>query len=134
MRIFFIAFMELVFLSNNAISQHRLEIEITEFRNDKGLLMLQLFDDNRKIVAQVKENIIDNKSTVTFNELKQGKYGIRFFHDENLSGEMETNMFGKPVEGYGFSNNVTGKFGPPVFEKWLFDLSEDKKITLKPVY
>ena len=77
--------------------------------------MLQLFDDNRKIVAQVKENIIDNKSTVTFNELKQGKYGIRFFHDENLSGEMETNMFGKPVEGYGFSNNVTGKFGPPAF-------------------
>lgn len=134
MRIFFIAFMELVFLSNNAISQHRLEIEITEFRNDKGLLMLQLFDDNRKIVAQAKENIIDNKSTVTFNELKQGKYGIRFFHDENLSGEMETNMFGKPVEGYGFSNNVTGKFGPPAFEKWLFDFSEDKKITLKPVY
>jgi len=57
MRIFFIAFMELAFLSNNAISQHRLEIEITEFRNDKGLLMLQLFDDNRKIVAQAKENI-----------------------------------------------------------------------------
>jgi len=46
---------------------------------------------------------------------------------------METNMFGKPTEGYGFSNNVTGRFGPPPFEKWLFDLNQDKTIVLKPV-
>ena len=58
----------------------------------------------------------------------------RFYHDENLNQVMETNMVGKPTEGYGFSNNVTGKFGMPPFEKWLFTLNEDKTIVLKTVY
>jgi uncharacterized protein (DUF2141 family) len=51
-----------------------------------------------------------------------------------MNGKMETNLVGKPTEGYGFSNNVTGKFGPPPFEKWLFEINGDKKILLKPTY
>ena len=47
---------------------------------------------------------------------------------------METNLLVKPTEGYGFSNNVIGKFGPPPFEKWLFEVNENKKIVLKPTY
>jgi len=47
---------------------------------------------------------------------------------------METNLVGKPTEGYGFSNNVIGKFGPPQYEKWLFEINSDIKITLKPTY
>ena len=44
-----------------------------------------------------------------------------------MNGTMETNLVGKPTEGYGFSNNVTGKFGPPPFEKWLFDINNRQK-------
>jgi uncharacterized protein (DUF2141 family) len=51
-----------------------------------------------------------------------------------MNGKMETNLAGKPTEGYGFSNNVIGKFGPPPFEKWLFEVSGDKKIVLMPTY
>jgi len=51
-----------------------------------------------------------------------------------MNGKMEKNLVGKPTEGYGFSNNVTGKFGPPAFEKWLFEITGDKKIILKPTY
>ena len=47
---------------------------------------------------------------------------------------METNLIGKPTEGYGFSNNVIGKLVLPPFEKWLFELNGDKKIILKPTY
>ena len=43
-------------------------------------------------------------------------------------------LFGKPTEGYGFSNNVIGTFGAPPFEKWLFEINGDKKIILKPTY
>lgn len=121
-------------ISDFAVSQCRLEVEITDFRSNKGALMLQLFDENRNIVGQEKGIIQDKKCTVSFNGIKSGKYGIRFFHDENLSGQMETNLFGKPVEGYGFSNNTKGLLGPPSFEKWLFDLTGDKKIILKTVY
>jgi uncharacterized protein (DUF2141 family) len=124
----------LLMFSGFAMSQNRLDVEITGFRSNKGVLMLQLFDENQKVVAREKGIIQDKKCTVSLNGINSGKFGIRYFHDENLSGQMETNLFGKPVEGYGFSNNVKGKFGPPSFEKWLFDITADKKITLKIVY
>lgn len=121
-------------ISNYSLSQSRLAIEINEFRNDKGVLMLQLFDENHKVIAQEKVFIKYKKCSVNFLDLPSGKYGVRFFHDENLSGKMETNFVGKPIEGYGFSNNVTGKFGPPPFDKWLFVINLDKKIAMKPIY
>lgn len=127
-------FLILLLISTSVVSQHKLEIEIAGFRSSNGVMMLQLFDEKQKVVDQKMEDIYDNKCVVLFGDLKPGKYGVRFFHDENLSGKMETNLFGKPVEGYGFSNNATGKFGPPPFEKWLFDLNNDKKITLKTIY
>jgi uncharacterized protein (DUF2141 family) len=50
----------------------------------------------------------------TFKDLEKGTYAIKLFHDVNNNGKMDTNMFGIPQEGYGFSNNV-GKFGEPDF-------------------
>ncbi len=124
----------LVFLTFNSFSQHRLEIEITDLRNDKGALMIQLIDIQHKVVCQKKEQVVNRKCTVEMEVPASGKYGVRYFHDENHSGKLETNIVGKPTEGYGFSNNARGKFGPPPFEKWLFDLSGDLKIELKTEY
>ncbi len=70
----------------------------------------------------------------TINNLVAGKYAVRFYHDENMNGVMETNLVGKPTEGYGFSNNVTGRFSMPPFEKWLFEMNDDKKIAINAVY
>jgi uncharacterized protein (DUF2141 family) len=121
-------------ISNICISQVKLDIEIIDIRNNSGNIMLQLFDRNEKLVIQEKSPVKDNKCSFSFPNLKPGKYALRYFHDENLNGKMETNLVGKPTEGYGFSNNVIGKFGPPPFEKWLFEINEDKKIVLKPKY
>ena len=96
--------------------------------------MLQLFDSTQKVLTQEKCIIIDNKSSFSVPNLRPGKYAVRYYHDENMNGKMETNLVGKPTEGYGFSNNVIGKFGPPPFEKWLFEVTGDKKIILKPTY
>jgi len=121
-------------ISNYAASQYNLEIEISEIKNNEGNIMLQLFDENQKVLTQKMSAIKDKKCAFSVKNLKPGKYAVRYYHDENLNGLMETNILGKPTEGYGFSNNATGKFGPPPFEKWLFELKEDKKIVLKPVY
>jgi uncharacterized protein (DUF2141 family) len=123
----------LMMITNLAFSQFRLDIEITEIQNNKGYIMLQLFNSKEEIVAQEKLTIKPGLS-VSFKDLKPGKYAVRYYHDENMNGKMETNLVGKPTEGYGFSNNVTGKYGPPPFEKWLFEVVEDKKIILKPTY
>jgi uncharacterized protein (DUF2141 family) len=96
--------------------------------------MLQFFDGKEKILAQEQSPVKDNKCLFSFTNLTPGKYAVRYYHDENMNGKMETNLVGKPTEGYGFSNNVIGKFGPPPFEKWLFEIDGDKKIVLKPTY
>lgn len=115
-------------------SQCRLEVTISGIRNDKGNIMLQLFDENEKVFKQEIIQITGKKCMVDFKDIRPGKYAIRYYHDENMNGKMETNLVGKPTEGYGFSNNVLGKFGPPTFEKWLFDVKEDKKINLEITY
>lgn len=113
-------------------AQCTLGIEITGLKNDNGLIMLQVFDENHNVAAQEKGIIKDKKCSIAIKNLKPGKYGIRYFHDENMSGKLESNGFGIPIEKYGFSNNAAGLFGPPSFNKWLFELKGDKTIYLKP--
>jgi uncharacterized protein (DUF2141 family) len=115
-------------------SQFKLDIEIDSIRNNTGNILLQLFDESEKVLLQELSPIAENKCSFSIPDLKPGKYAVRYYHDENLNGKMDTNLVGKPTEGYGFSNNVVGKFGPPPFEKWLFEIVADKKIVLKPTY
>ena len=124
----------LICFSNSSYSQYKLDIEISEIRSNKGNIMLQLFDGKEKVLSQEQNPVKDNRCLFSFTNLTPGKYAVRYYHDENMNGKMETNLVGKPTEGYGFSNNVIGKFGPPPFEKWLFEINDNKKIVLKPTY
>jgi uncharacterized protein (DUF2141 family) len=124
----------LLLITSIAAGQHILEIEITGIRNNKGEILLQLFDEDQKVIDQQKSIVENNKCKIKCSNLKPGKYAFRFFHDENLSGIMETNEIGIPKEGYGFSNNGAGLFGPKPFKFWLFDFKTDKKIVAKIRY
>jgi len=134
MRRIYILLTCLILSSNWVFAQLTLEIEITGLHNNTGNLMLQLLDENEKIITQEIGQIKDKLSSFSIHNLNPGKYAIRYYQDENLNGTMETNKFGKPLEGYGFSNNVTAPFSMPPFEKWIFELKEDKKLQLKITY
>jgi uncharacterized protein (DUF2141 family) len=135
MRNFLLTTAGLVFLANFSYSQITLKIEISDLRNNEGKIMLQIFDEKETVVSQQIVDINKDKSCrFIAPNLSAGKYAVRFYHDENLNQKMETNMVGKPSEGYGFSNNVTGKFSMPPFKKWIFSLTRDTTIVLKTVY
>jgi uncharacterized protein (DUF2141 family) len=134
MKKFFLIFFGLILISNFSFSQFKLDVEIIEIKNNTGKIMFQLFDGNEHIIKQEAGVITDKKCSFSIGTLTAGKYAVRYYHDENLNGKMETNKVGKPTEGYGFSNNVVGKYGMPPFEKWLFEINGDKKIVLKPTY
>lgn len=53
-------------------------------------------------------------------ELGPGKYAASLFHDKNNNGKLDKNFIGIPKEGFGFSNNAKGSFGPPKFEDAVF--------------
>lgn len=117
-----------------ASCQYSLQVEITGLKNNIGVVLLQLFDENEKIVTQAKGEIKDLKSLIIINDLRPGRYGFRYFHDENMSKKLETNMLGIPKEGYGFSNDAVGPFGPKPFREWLFELNQNKILSVKTRY
>lgn len=134
MKKFMILVVALSLLLKSVSGQYSLEIEIAGLRSNNGLIMLQLFDEKNKLISQVKGIIADKKSITMIKDLRPGKYAFRYYHDENLSELMETNRLGIPKEGYGFSNNAYGPFGPKPFTEWLFEINEDKKMAAKTKY
>ena len=134
MKKIFIILSGVFFLGKCASGQYSLQVDITGLKNNTGFILLQLFDENEKIVTQVKGDIKDLKSTIVIKDIKPGKYGFRYFHDENMSRNLETNVLGIPREGYGFSNDAVGPFGPKPFKEWLFELNQNKILSVKTRY
>ena len=115
-------------------SQIILTVEIDQLRNNNGKLLLELNNENEEVIKGFSEVITDNKCIVVIKDLKPGKYAFKYFHDENNDEEINTNFMGIPREGYGFSNNAKGAFGPPSFDKMLFELSKPDTVRCIPSY
>jgi uncharacterized protein (DUF2141 family) len=107
-------------------SQFVLTIEINDLRNSNGQILLEFTNEKGEKITGIAQNITDNKCVIVVNNLKQGKYAFKYFHDENKNENLNVNWMKIPKEGYGFSNNAKGTFGPPPFEKTIFEIKEDK--------
>lgn len=116
-----------------SFAQNSLTIEIN-VRNNDGQVLMQLFNENHDELKSLKGIIINQKGVIVIDNLKPGKYAFRFFHDENKNNKLDTNIVGLPTEGYGFSNDAKGKFGPPAFNTWIFELNGNSTITCTPTY
>lgn len=104
----------------------KLTVVIKGFENEIGDCRFAL-DDSEEVFEKEdtvwigKELPIINKEVVvTIDSLKFGEYAIRVFHDENKDNVVNTNILGIPTEDYGYSNDASGWFGPPSWEKAKF--------------
>ena len=105
-------------------------VRITGFASDEGDCWFAL--DNSMEVYESEDSvfigkilpIINSEVLLTIDSLKYGSYAIKVFHDENINGELDSNFLGIPTEDYGFSNDASGWFGPPRWEKAMFLLNE----------
>lgn len=52
-----------------------------------------------------------------------GTYAVQAHHDVNANGRIDTNFFGYPLEGIGFSRNAPFRFGPPRFADAAYSIS-----------
>jgi uncharacterized protein (DUF2141 family) len=110
-----------------------LEVVITDLESDEGVLVVALLESAAQYDAgdsSFRSNetvpIHDSKASVTFEQIPYGTYAIKIFHDENSNGELDTNFVGFPKEGFGFSNDAMGRFGPPSFEQAAFVIEAEK--------
>jgi uncharacterized protein (DUF2141 family) len=53
---------------------------------------------------------------VVLENVVPGRYAVSFIHDENENKKLDTNFLGIPTEGFGFSRDAMGTFGPPGFD------------------
>jgi len=124
----------MAFTSIDGLTQSQLNIEITNLRNNDGVVILELFDANEKVIKKITKPITSKKCTIQIENLENAHYAIRFLHDENSNGDLDKNWIGMPKEGYGFSNDAFGFFGPKDFSEWLFELKSDTTLVFKTNY
>lgn len=133
-------------LSNSTIREVNdapLKIKIINLRNNDGHVLLSLFKDGigypnqpEKSFRKIKLPISNNTAYVSFTNLPSGSYSVAILHDENDDEKMNKTFLGLPKEGYGFSNNVMGTFGPPSLRKasFLYLENQPKDIIIQSRY
>ena len=122
-----------VFLNFNTINlqNHTLSVKLIGFDNDKGKAFLLLLDKNEKEISSKIVQIKNKEAIAIFNDLPDGNYAVKAFHDANNNQKLDTNLLGIPKEKWGVSNNLKAKFGPPDFKKMLFEVNSNKSILVK---
>jgi len=111
-------------------------------RSANGSLGLAVFNSESafprapQAFASVRIKAGQGDAVFTFHGLPPGKYAVSTYHDDNDNGKLDTDAFGFPTEGLGFSNEArVTTTGPPPFAKAAFDLGDEKKsVTIKLVY
>jgi len=121
-----------------------LNLTVEGIQDAEGRIAIAIFnseagfpDDHEKAVKHffVPLKKPDRSVTIAINDLPSGQYAIALFHDNNLSGKLETNLFGIPRKGYGFSNNVNPSLRSAYFEEAVFTLLEQgQAMTIKMIY
>lgn len=118
-------------------ASHDLEVEIEGIPNTKGTLFIGLFNSSASFPQfgkQYKGIVIDHNAktyTYKFKDLPQDTYALAIYHDENNNRKLDKNLFGAPIEAYGFSNNARETFSAPSFESAKIKLDRNKKIVIR---
>ena len=137
-----IAFVVVILNSSFSNPASNISIEIINLKSNKGYVLVSLFNDAKGFpnsaaaaVGKTKVQIHNGRAMASFTNLPGGKYAAAILHDENNNLKMDFNLVGMPKEGYGFSNDAKGFFGPPSFEKAAFVVEGgDKRVIIKASY
>jgi len=74
-------------------------------------------------------------NVLKFPGVVPGSYAVMVYHDENGNGKLDKSPSGMPLEGWGFSRNARGHYGPPAFDAARIDIKAGTNdIALDMVY
>ncbi len=114
-------------------------LQVSTFRNTKGVLGCQLYDTSAgfpdtwptdpKLRSRVP--VAGATTTCTFRDMPAGTYAAAVIHDENSNGKLDTNFLGIPTEGYGISNNHTHALSRPSWEESRFTVKGGTIVTTR---
>lgn len=138
-----LSFTGVISIVDRPIPEEGIRVDVTNLRNNNGHVLISVFkegsgypDSPDKAIRKGRILIKDNKAWILFTGLPAGSYAIAILHDENDDQKMNKTGLGLPKEGYGFSNNVMGAFGPPSYSRASFRHSPNTltKVSIKIKY
>jgi len=104
-----------------AQSGNVITVAVEGVRNDKGTVRCGLYNSPNGFREPGKEYkgvaapIAGGRANCVFDNVPPGTYAVAVFHAENNETVLQTGMFGKPKQGYGFTRDAKGTMGPPSF-------------------
>jgi uncharacterized protein (DUF2141 family) len=130
-RLLFWLALSLVWLPSNGFAQTEcpsINVKIQNISNNTGVIACAIFESEKgfpgkflKFASKTMITQITGKdASFEFSDIKPGKYAIAVIHDENCNGKLDTNMFGIPKEGYGFSSGAEVAMSAPSFSDAVF--------------
>ena len=122
-------------LASSICAQNEVTVVVPNVKQIKGTMMVCLVKEESDFLKDCFQGesikVESKETTAVFTDVPEGEYAITIFHDKNSDGKLNTNFIGIPKEPYGFSNNPMALFGPPSYEKCLFEVKGDLKITVE---
>lgn len=116
-------------------SLSKLVINVSGMENINGKLNVALYNNsdnfnNPELVYKELFLTLPSQSmTVTFDSIPAGTYAFALFHDENDNQVLDQNFLNIPQEGFAFSNNAMGTFGPPSYNQAKFNIPKNSTVT-----
>ena len=120
---------------NNTNTFATLTINLSGMQNTNGKVNVALynnsssFNDPNQSYRSLFLNCTGNTMSIFLDSLPAGDYAFAIFHDENNNQQIDQNFLGIPTEGFAFSNNAMGNFGPPSWTQAKFTAATGTAIT-----
>lgn len=118
-------------------SKKNLTVTITGITSLKGEMRIGLyteindFPDPDDVLTYQYLPVNASELKTVFELEPNKKYAIAVHQDLNQDGKLNKNIFGKPTEPYGFSNNPNIWFRAPSFDECSFNSDAVQEIVIK---
>ena len=105
----------------------KLTVVVSNVKSEKGYVRVALYNSSKsfmiKPVLTAEAKAREGHVMVVFEDIPEGDYAATVLHDLNNNKKMDENLLGIPKEGFGFSNDAMGAFGPPLFKECVFPVA-----------
>lgn len=90
----------------------------------------EIYEQKTGVYKSASLPIENLESEYIFEGIPFGEYAFKVFHDENSNEKLDFSFLGFPLEAYGFSNDASGLFGPPDWDKAKFLFSGNEQVVI----
>jgi uncharacterized protein (DUF2141 family) len=124
------------------IDTFNLTVKVDGLRNSSGAVQFALYNEDGTIPDEEYQNyykkqtgeIVNNASSIVFEDLPKGRYAVNVLHDENMDGKIDKGFI-FPVEGIGFTNYESiGLANRPNFVDASFEITANLEKMIKVIY